>query len=93
MVVMSGVSRFAVISFVLIHSEERRICFTATVLGTAIGLITCYQHDNAFFGALIGAMVGGVLGHVEYRFGKQLAEKLQKRLVLAKQEVAVSEPE
>ncbi|MEK7585372.1 MAG: hypothetical protein AAB455_02585 [Patescibacteria group bacterium] len=70
------IKRLGVRSFILIHSEERRICFTAATIGTAIGLITCYQHGNAFIGALIGALVGGALGHVEYRFGKQWAVKL-----------------
>lgn len=79
MVVLNGVCRFVVISFVLIHNDERRICFTATGLGTAIGLITCYQHGNAFFGAVIGGAVGGVLGYLESGWGKRLASKLAAR--------------
>ncbi|MFH1170013.1 MAG: hypothetical protein V1704_00360 [Candidatus Vogelbacteria bacterium] len=76
---VSDVCRLVVISFVLIHSEERRICFTATGLGTAIGLITCYQHGNAFFGAVIGSAVGGILGRLECRWGKRWAEHLATR--------------
>lgn len=71
-------------AFILIHSEERRICFTAAMIGSMFGLMSCYFHGQAFFGALIGAVVGGALGHLEYRFGKRLAAKLEVKYLKQK---------
>jgi hypothetical protein len=78
-IIASGVCRLVIISFILIHNDERRICFTATGLGTAIGLITCYQHGYAFYGAVIGSVVGIILGRLECGPGKRWADQLSTR--------------
>lgn len=63
---------FTVTFFRYLHSEERRICLTATALGVIVGFAVGYSEELVLLGAIAGGLTGSALGLAEYRLARWL---------------------
>lgn len=63
---------FTISFFRYLHSEERRICLTATMLGVIVGFAVGYPQELVLLGAIAGGLTGSALGVAEYRLARWL---------------------